>query len=61
MPMRGSHTGYWNCCKGGTHNIVPLEGIDDRMSGLPPWDNSPPVRYLGLPEDAHVGAFLLAE
>jgi hypothetical protein len=61
MPMQGSHTGYWNYYRGGIHDIVPLEGIKDRMSDLPFWDNSPPMRYLGRPKDAHVAPFLLVE
>jgi hypothetical protein len=41
--------------------LAPLEGIEDRTSGLAPWDNSPLVRSLGLLGDAHVASFLSVE
>jgi hypothetical protein len=41
--------------------LVPLDEMEDRTSGLPPWDNSPLVRSLVLMGNAHAASFLPVE
>jgi hypothetical protein len=42
-------------------HMVPLEGIEDRMLDLLPWDGLPPVGHPGQLSDAHVALLLSSE
>jgi hypothetical protein len=42
-------------------HMVPLEGMEDRMLNLLPWDGLPPMRHLGRLKDARVALPLSSE